>query len=240
MTSHLPYHFGIYLVLLVVGFILQFTLSSRDHTLRGHGDWKKFIFFNLIILTILLLFYFAPTSPFWIHGTIALFGFFELISSKTKPLYLILFLPLIVSFAFGYWVIDSNLLATTLLLTAVFDGYSQLTGKLFGRHKLTPSISPNKTIEGFIGGTFVVYLTAFALHSVGYKIVPIFILFLPAFALLGDLGASFIKRKSNIKDFGRLLPGQGGILDRFDSYIATTNWILLFYILTALHHVYIT
>ena len=107
------------------------------------------------------------------------------------------------------------------------DALAQITGMIFGKHKLIERISPNKTVEGFIGGiggsVIGVIIYAVVLHFVGIEVRMIPLLFVGAvgalFAVFGDLSLSYIKRECGIKDFGRLLPEHGGILDRFDSVL---------------------
>ena len=110
------------------------------------------------------------------------------------------------------------------LITASFDGFSQLTGQWLGHTRLAPRLSPNKTVEGAIGGLVAAMLTAVVLRSLaGLSTwsVPFAGLILGLAGLSGDLAASYVKRLTGVKDFGRLLPGHGGVLDRFDSLLAT-------------------
>ena len=116
------------------------------------------------------------------------------------------------------------------LIVALFDGFSQIFGQLAGAHQLARSISPSKTIEGAIGGCCAAVLSAatlsgmFSMSVAGAMAAAVVIAMA---ALAGDLSASWIKRKSGIKDFGRLLPGHGGVLDRFDSLlVAAPVWLL--------------
>ncbi|GAA0298524.1 phosphatidate cytidylyltransferase [Gracilibacillus halotolerans] len=97
-------------------------------------------------------------------------------------------------------------------------------GRAFGKRKLWPEISPNKTIEGAVGGIFLAAVIAivfnyfFPVHS--SIIVVLFVTIAASiFAQIGDLVESAIKRYYNVKDSGKLLPGHGGILDRFDSWL---------------------
>jgi phosphatidate cytidylyltransferase len=109
------------------------------------------------------------------------------------------------------------------LIIAVLDSYSQITGQLFGKHTLAPKISPSKTIEGAIGGTLAALLTAFVFRSfTGLSPVNSIItgLFLSCSGITGDLVASRYKRYFRIKDYSTLLPGQGGFIDRFNSFLA--------------------
>ncbi len=129
------------------------------------------------------------------------------------------------------------------LLLAVFvawvaDAGAYFTGMIFGKHKLCPQISPKKTVEGFIGGWIVdialVMLSGFVVSRLVYPGVDVhyFNLFLVGFlgaplSVLGDLSFSLVKRSCNIKDFGQVIPGHGGILDRFDSVIFTAPFVFL-------------
>ncbi len=119
------------------------------------------------------------------------------------------------------------------------DTMAYVAGRLFGRHKMAPVLSPKKTIEGAVGGVAgaaligAIYAAAIGrfLES-GSSRILIFALISAVGALVsmtGDLAASAIKRNKDIKDYGNLIPGHGGILDRFDSVIITAPII---YILT--------
>lgn len=125
-------------------------------------------------------------------------------------------------------------------LTAwVADIGAFFAGTFFGKHKLCPEISPKKTIEGAVGGLMV--NTAFILFCGwffsqvfygGEKTVNYLSLFCMGFfgtfvSMLGDLSFSLIKRSCHIKDFGQVIPGHGGILDRFDSVIFTAPFVYL-------------
>jgi phosphatidate cytidylyltransferase len=116
------------------------------------------------------------------------------------------------------------------------DIFAYFTGYFFGKHKLIPEISPKKTIEGSIGGILFCIL-AFLLFglivSAQTTTVPNYIglgalgLLVSVFAQIGDLFASLLKREHNIKDFGNIFPGHGGIMDRFDSVIAVCPLLLI-------------
>lgn len=110
------------------------------------------------------------------------------------------------------------------LITASFDGFSQLTGQWLGRTRLAPRLSPNKTVEGAIGGLVAAMLTAVVLRSLGGLSAwqaPFVGLMLGIAGLSGDLAASYVKRLTGVKDYGRILPEHGGVLDRFDSLLMT-------------------
>ncbi|MBR6917884.1 MAG: CDP-archaeol synthase [Clostridia bacterium] len=118
------------------------------------------------------------------------------------------------------------------------DIFAYLTGRLFGKHKLIPSVSPKKTVEGAIGGTFfcTAICTGYGLilrHVLELEhIMPVWTfvvggILIAVVSQIGDLIASVIKRKYGIKDYGKILPGHGGIVDRFDSVIPTAPLFLL-------------
>lgn len=113
------------------------------------------------------------------------------------------------------------------------DTFAYIAGNLFGKNKLSPNISPKKTVEGSIGGIMGSTLLAiiFALYFQLGSIWKIIILAITCSILsqLGDLVASKIKRSTGIKDFGNIMPGHGGVLDRFDSIIFTAP-VIYYYV----------
>lgn len=118
-----------------------------------------------------------------------------------------------------------NYLIYLLLITVITDTFALITGMYIGKNKLAPSISPHKTIEGFIGGalmgTFVATTFYFTVidSNISLAILILTTAFLSVVGQLGDLVFSSIKRTYGVKDFSNLIPGHGGILDRLDSII---------------------
>ncbi|MCL2099872.1 MAG: phosphatidate cytidylyltransferase [Oscillospiraceae bacterium] len=118
------------------------------------------------------------------------------------------------------------------------DTFAYFTGRLLGKHKLMPDISPNKTIEGTLGGVVFCSLS-FVLFGFIISVLnrfdaePYYILlaaagvFTSIVAQLGDLSASAVKRNYGADDFGAVFPGHGGILDRFDSVMAVAPIIMI-------------
>ncbi|EGV08795.1 phosphatidate cytidylyltransferase [Parvimonas sp. G1425] len=130
---------------------------------------------------------------------------------------------------------ETNLLWVVFFISWGTDTFAYLFGMIFGKHKLYPSISPKKTVEGSLGGIFgsLILLNLFNFYILKFNIV--FIIFsgivLSIVAQLGDLFASKIKREIGIKDFSNIIKGHGGFLDRFDSIIFVTPLVyILFYI----------
>ena len=121
-----------------------------------------------------------------------------------------------------------NYIIYLLLITTITDTFALISGMLVGEHKLCPNISPNKTIEGLIGGVFMgtFVATSFYFTVINPSISLVFLIFVTILLCLvgqlGDLVFSGIKRYYDIKDFSNLIPGHGGILDRFDSLVFVT------------------
>jgi phosphatidate cytidylyltransferase len=112
------------------------------------------------------------------------------------------------------------------------DSGAYLLGKAFGRHKLLPSVSPGKTVEGFIGGLLVAvgaaFVLAWAWPELSWPLWAGCAVVVGISATLGDLLESALKRAAGVKDAGNLLPGHGGVLDRFDGFILALPSMLVF------------
>ena len=131
------------------------------------------------------------------------------------------------------------LLVMIFIVAFATDIFAYFAGMLFGRHKLIPAVSPKKTVEGAIGGTLIsagAFVGCAVLYAHVYEggRAHILSLFLCGIALslvsqIGDLIASFIKRERDVKDYGHLFPGHGGVLDRFDSVIAVAPIMFLLF-----------
>lgn len=125
------------------------------------------------------------------------------------------------------------LLWLTLIGTWASDTFAYFSGYLLGRHKLCPQVSPKKTVEGLIGGIIgTVCAIGVAGAYFGFAVWPMFILgaMIAIIATIGDLAESIIKRYTGIKDSGNLIPGHGGVLDRFDSLLFTAPFVYYFYV----------
>jgi phosphatidate cytidylyltransferase len=196
---------------------------------RKRERWVKFATYFVIVHTVLAAAALGRGTIVGVLVLVTLFGFGELIHAGWR-------LP--VPVAAGALVVFTLAAAGTLrfafraepscvsylyILVAAFDGFSQVGGQLAGRTKLAPALSPGKTVEGFLIGAGAAVCTAMLLRSLaglpGSSAAVVGIAAAAA-GLAGDLAASWLKRRAGLKDFGRLLPGHGGVLDRFDSFFA--------------------
>lgn len=187
-----------------------------------------------LALAMCLLFYFKDETAFYITaGSIVvmlalLAALFKKITMRdVLGSCIICLYPTLFLLGYAYLSVQDDALMYPVLLITLFaaagcDVFAYFLGRAFGRHKLCPSISPHKTIEGSIAGT--VLGTALGMLAwVIMKDLPWYVYLVTSFfctiaGQLGDLVASMIKRQAGIKDFSDLLPGHGGIIDRIDSF----------------------
>lgn len=138
---------------------------------------------------------------------------------------------LLLGFAIRYALLIENLnkwmFGYIVICALVTDVFALVFGMLFGKHKLNERVSPKKTVEGAIGGWLsgciisFIYASALSYFGLDMKFFIIASLVLPIVSQIGDLTFSLIKRNFHVKDFSNLIPGHGGLLDRFDSVIFT-------------------
>jgi phosphatidate cytidylyltransferase len=138
----------------------------------------------------------------------------------------------------GDYSYHSRLPLAVIALVWVNDTFAYLTGKLTGRHKMTPVLSPGKTWEGFAGGVIFTLLGAWIIWKItgmlGMGTWMAIALIVSSLGLAGDLFESGLKRTVKVKNTGKLLPGHGGILDRFDSLLFVAPGLLILILLIKL------
>lgn len=144
----------------------------------------------------------------------------------------LIYAPVMLSFVYLTRQLDNGIYLVWMIFISswISDTFAYLTGVMFGRHKLAPVLSPKKSVEGAVGGIAGAALTG-ALFGVlfrsAFEIEQIVLILTvvggagSVISQVGDLAASAIKRNHEIKDYGKLIPGHGGIMDRFDSVIFT-------------------
>lgn len=235
--------------------ILSFAISvisaiSVYEGLKAYGYLKSKLF---IILGILASSVFAWASYF--KCEIALMVAFLIITCyvayllknhskfSTKDLFTVLFLTLVIPFSFSTLSYIRNMENGAYYVWLPFisawltDSFAYFGGYFFGKNKLCPDISPKKTVEGAVFGVvgavvgYVVYsymlkgIWNIDVSTLWFVIISVFT---SVISQMGDLFASLMKRENGIKDFGNLMPGHGGALDRFDSILLTSPFIFIF------------
>jgi phosphatidate cytidylyltransferase len=232
------YYIIFFLAIGAVGMVIA--NKKADPAVRRKG-WLKY--FTYIIFTgavILGIFYIHFV---WVAGIIAAACLIELFKVNfSKPalsifqnrISLFVFLAIASGFTLFAGSFNSSFLLFIYFQILVFDGFCQITGQLFGKHQLIPEISPAKTAEGLMGGWLCCIIAAMMAANWVYLSLPEAALYglLTGFtSFCGDLLASWYKRKMNVKDYSNWLPGQGGFLDRFDSFLFTGAVYYLLYVL---------
>lgn len=174
--------------------------------------------FAEILLLILLVF--IVVIGFFTHKNFIGISFFSLV-------YIVVPFVLSIQFLFEGKQIQnilhpSEVLLSIFILIWIYDSFAYVFGSLWGKHKIFPSISPKKSWEGFFGGAIltlsiaVLFAYFFERDFFVYLVLSLIVI---VFGTLGDFLESALKRKCNIKDSSSILPGHGGILDRFDSFL---------------------
>ncbi len=197
----------------------------------------RIISYILIGLFILYKGFYSQESnlEFWILGVLLLIYLLPVLFINNKEKYSIgdafYLIGSIVFFGLAFYSfvlirnIDLMHFLYVILITIITDMFAMFTGNLIGKHKLCEKVSPNKTIEGAIGGSIIgtIIPLMFYLYIINPNIniflITSITLALSIFGQIGDLFFSSIKRHYEIKDFSKLIPGHGGILDRVDSLI---------------------
>lgn len=214
--------------------ILLTRLVRHDNMSANSMEWRKYIGYFIIIQTMIMLAFGGFAIVAVCMACIAALAIIEfirvLIRKSIRIVWRAILFGILISASFSHIYLlhrqgFSCAFAFALIITASTDSFAQLWGRAFGRNKLCPRLSPNKTIEGLIGGYFSTQVTAllfaFLMPGLGVPQILIIATLLAVAAFAGDLVFSFIKRKLQIKDFSNLIPGHGGIMDRFDSLVLT-------------------
>ena len=229
----------LYIILLVYfligGIVISIVNKGKEPATKKY-NWVKYFVYLVIVNALFASILFRPAIFHVICIIIFVLGLYEILNltltiKKAKDGSIALLILGMLSFSFYHFsLMPKKYLFYTLFMTTVFDAFSQLAGQLFGKRKMAPKISPNKTYEGLAGGLFFSLFTSMLI----YRLLPTnmgqaFLLGLgmSMSALAGDLLASYCKRRFGIKDFSRLIPGHGGVLDRFDSLITSGSFMFV-------------
>ena len=190
--------------------------------------WISGIALGFLFLAYILL---SP-SFFFNFGLIIIFGIsiYELIKLRVFSLQSLLAFILIVTAILCLYLyeLERSLILIAVMISVATDAFAFFVGKVLGRNKIFPIISPNKTLEGTIGGVvssvvinslMIILIFQNSLKTFDAIMLTLMIFICAVAAVFGDLLISSIKRQANLKDTGSLIPGHGGLLDRIDSHI---------------------
>ena len=190
--------------------------------------WISGIALGFLFLAYILL---SP-SFFFNFGLIIIFGIsiYELMKLRVFSLQSLLAFILIVTAILCLYLyeLERSLILIAVMISVVTDAFAFFAGKVLGRNKIFPILSPNKTLEGTIGGVvssvvinslMITLIFQNSLKTVDVIMLSLMVFICAVAAVFGDLLISSIKRQANLKDTGSLIPGHGGLLDRIDSHI---------------------
>ncbi|WEK69052.1 MAG: phosphatidate cytidylyltransferase [Candidatus Chryseobacterium colombiense] len=214
-----------WVVLPIIAFI--FYLFSKRYF--NYGFFFDFRLSEILAIVLILI---AVVTLFKFSG--------ELYYDSGKLIFTVIYIALPFSFALGlpkFTSYDNTFSLEVLFLFILIwssDTFAYLTGKFFGKHKMAPKISPKKTWEGYIGGVVLTLVLSYFIEQYhsdlrgNWMIVGFLV---AAFAPLGDLVESQLKRNFGVKDSGNIIPGHGGVLDRLDSFLICVPVVYLYFIL---------
>lgn len=191
------------------------------------------------------LIYFLGFTAFTAYAFVILFILFLLKMFSSNPVekvmeevsynfFAVMFVPFMLTFMALLKEIGYEWVLFLCFVVWASDSFAYFAGVAFGKHKLIPKVSPGKSVEGLIGGTIgaliIGALFNYYLLQENWIIMAVIIIDVIVAGIIGDLIESMIKRSANVKDSGSLLPGHGGILDRFDS-LMIAGPVLYFYLI---------
>ena len=219
------------IILVYLGYIVGYLMAYESLNMTGF-QWPWLIAFLMIPMISLLPLsgeVFILVAILWFLRT----AWMLLVARKANPLILMVcqFLDIAVlmkSSMLLYLIKPFALLSAVLLVIGV-DTVGYFVGKSWGRHRLLPAISPNKTLEGYMGGAlWVISVGAIFMIVHQLPILPLTLVLVVVYILsiTGDLLVSYQKRTLKVKDSGALIPGHGGLLDRFDSWMFVIPFVL--------------
>ena len=200
----------------------KFTTRFFGHAFYFNYNLSEILALSLIIIASITLFRFSS----------------ELYYDEGKLIFTVIYVSLPFGFALGLPKFYDGTFTWEVFLLFVLiwssDSFAYFTGRLFGKHKMAPKISPKKTWEGFVGGVIFTLVLGYFIEQKfpelrGNWIIVGFLV--SVFAPIGDLVESQLKRTFGVKDSGNIIPGHGGVLDRLDSFIIAAPVVYLYFII---------
>ncbi|MCQ2518323.1 MAG: phosphatidate cytidylyltransferase [Lachnospiraceae bacterium] len=228
----------------IIGIVMYYLLIlSKDDTVRlpdGFSQWMNGEYGNFNYFTIIMLLMFTVVILSILGVYVFTYPKFNSVQ-VSNAVFGLVYITLMISFIYFLRERpDGIYLVWMAFIPAwVTDTCAYFTGSLFGKHKMTPVLSPKKSIEGAIGGLVCAAIAgglygwfySYANDRGFYTILMFAIIsFIGGIvSMFGDLAASAIKRNNDVKDYGKIIPGHGGILDRFDSVIFTAPMVFFLF-----------
>lgn len=198
--------------------------------------FERFLVSSLVLISYVLLNFYFQSLIYYIIIFLYLIIITEVLFNFKKKIIIIISYLLISLIFFNFSILNNNNIFKNfnllILIIISFDTFSYLFGSYLGRLKILKKISPNKTLEGLIGGIISTYILSFFYilyfdYDLNYLIF-LFINLLIISCFVGDLIESYFKRINNLKNSSNILPGHGGLFDRFDSFIFSIITFALF------------
>ncbi len=224
---------AVYEVFHCVGLHRNILLSAPAYVVAAAAPllmrvWSEDAFIDYIPLVVFGLMLYTLAVSVFFHGKVDIFS---AMTALMTTLYAVAGITAII-FLYDFHEGGRYFYLLVFIGAWVTDIFAYFTGVLLGKHKLIPAVSPKKTIEGSVGGilfcvlaflgfTYVynTWLLSEGARPLSYGMMAVVGCLASCIAQIGDLALSLLKRRCNIKDFGKIFPGHGGILDRFDSLI---------------------
>ena len=208
-----------------LGLAIVFYFTSASSMVYG-TDWRWILIVPVLWLVFMSIEMIKVSASFILDTSTLLMGF----------IYTVLPFTLLVYFSQVNGSFDPRLPFGFFLIVWANDTGAYLVGKFFGKHKLLEAVSPKKTWEGLIGGATSAIVLGYFLFSLMPSTFPrfdwvIIAIIVAVFANVGDLIESQIKRIKGVKDSGKLLPGHGGVLDRFDGLLIALPLVIIYLII---------
>ena len=205
-------------------------------------DFKNLLIrlFTSLFLIFFLLFFISYFEEYIPYAIILIYSmiFYEIIfffknkKRRSFVLFLYVFISLISIEIYIIYFYEKVLFLYFILLISCFDISSYIFGTLFGKKRILPKISPNKTIFGVVAGLLITLIISLSFNNLFYiftfRTSVVFSILIILFAFIGDVIESFYKRRFNIKNSSNILPGHGGIFDRLDSFVMCSIALLIF------------
>ena len=232
--------YGIILLYFLLGGIGFYIINRKKRPDESRKSYVKFFTYFIIINVLFASIVLRPVIFRYLSLVIIGLGSYEIIrlyvhSGYRFGLFFSYALVVFFLFSFGFYTFSGlpyGLVLYAFLVASIFDSFSQITGQLWGHHKILPKISPSKTTGGVLGGAVIAVISGFLLRQL-YETSIQNRIFLTSgivlFAFAGDALASLYKRKYQVKDYSYMIPGHGGVMDRFDSLIACGAWVVFYF-----------